>query len=145
MEPTQLFKMANSIAILGWIVMVVLHNRPLTFKIIFNGIIVLLCAFYAAVVCYSMSQPSSGGNFSSLEGVKTLFTNPIGVLAGWVHYLAFDMLTGLFIIYHSSKNNISRWAILPCLFFTFMLGPVGWLMYYITLCAKQKTWLPVYQ
>ncbi len=139
MEPGPLFKVANGVAVLGWIIMAVFHNRPITFRIIFNGIVVLLCAFYASIVVYSFSQPSNGGNFSSLEGVMTLFTNPVGVLAGWVHYLAFDMLTGLFIIHHSSKNQINRWLILPCLFFTFMLGPVGWLMYYGLLAIHRKS------
>ena len=37
MEPTVIFKIANSISMIGWIVMAVLHHRPLTYKIIFNG------------------------------------------------------------------------------------------------------------
>lgn len=144
MDAALLFKIANSIAITGWILMAVMHDRPLTYKLIFNGVIILLCVFYASVIIWSFSEPSDGGNFSSLEGVMALFTNPKAVLAGWIHYLAFDMMTGLFIIYHSSKNEINRWLILPCLFFTFMLGPVGLLLYYVLLCIKKKNPLPVY-
>jgi hypothetical protein len=34
------------------------------------------------------------GGFSSLAGVGTLFANPWLLLAGWVHYLTFDLLVG---------------------------------------------------
>lgn len=144
MEPSLLFKIANSLAASGWIIMILLYDRPLTYKIIFNGLIILLCVLYVSVIAWSFSEPSNGGDFSSLEGVMTLFTNPKGVLAGWIHYLAFDMLTGLFIIRHSSSNGIGRWITLPCLFFTFMFGPLGLLMYYVLLSVKSKNLMPSY-
>lgn len=59
----------------------------------------------------------------------TLFQNQKLVVAGWVHYLAFDLLTGIFIKKNSLKYGISHWFIIPCLLFTFMLGPVGLLLY----------------
>ena len=138
MEPTVIFKIANSISMIGWIVMAVLHHRPLTYKIIFNGIVLLLCMLYASVIVWSFTDPQNGGNFSSLEGVMTLFKNPKAVLAGWVHYLAFDMMVGLFIVQNSAKNEISRWLVMPCLFFNFMFGPVGLLLYYILLSVKKR-------
>ncbi|MBK7147530.1 MAG: DUF4281 domain-containing protein [Bacteroidetes bacterium] len=144
MEPTILFTIANSVAMLGWLAMAFFYDKSITYKIVFNGLVVLLCILYASVIVWSFSEPTQEGNFSSLEGVMALFSNPKAVLAGWVHYLAFDMLTGLFIVYHSSKNRISRWLILPCLFFTFMLGPVGWLMYYGLLAIHKKSILPDY-
>lgn len=138
MEPSVLFKIANSIALVGWIVMAVLHYRPLTYKIVFNGIVLLLCLLYASVIMWSFSEPKNGGSFSSLEGVMTLFTNPKMVLAGWMHYLAFDMMVGLFIVKNSYENQISRWLVAPCLFFNFMFGPVGLLLYYILLSVKKR-------
>lgn len=144
MEPEVIFSIANGMAALGWVVMAVLHNHAYTYRIIFNGLVVVFCLLYASLIVYGFTQPPSEGNFSSLQGVMTLFANPVGVLTGWVHYLAFDMLTGLFIVHHSSKNHINRWLVLPCLFFTFMLGPVGWLMYYLLFCVKRKTATPAY-
>jgi hypothetical protein len=61
--------------------------------------------------------------------VMNLFQNKTLVTAGWVHYLAFDLLTGLWIKRNSLKYNFSHWLIIPCLLFTFMLGPAGLLMY----------------
>ena len=36
----------------------------------------------------------SAGGFSSLADVALLFSNPWLLLAGWIHYLAFDLLVG---------------------------------------------------
>jgi hypothetical protein len=58
-----------------------------------------------------------------------LFKNRTLVTAGWVHYLAFDLLTGIFIRKNAQKHGINHWLIVPCLLFTFMLGPIGLLLY----------------
>ena len=71
------------------------------------------------------------GGFGSLEEVMLLFKNPKAVLAGWIHYLVFDLLTGRWIALEAIKNGISKWYIGPCLLFTLMLGPVGFLLFTI--------------
>jgi len=63
--------------------------------------------------------------------VMELFQNKTIVTAGWVHYLAFDLMTGAWIKKNSLKYNITHWLIIPCLFLTFMLGPIGLLLYLI--------------
>ena len=52
----------------------------------------LLAAFYAAIV--ALQWGSSEGGFSSLSEVAELFGNPWILLAGWIHYLAFDLFVG---------------------------------------------------
>jgi len=70
-------------------------------------------------------------SFGSLEGVVGLFQDPKSVLIGWVHYLAFDLWVGSWEVGDAVKRGINRWLVLPCLLFTFMLGPVGLVMYFI--------------
>ena len=142
MEPAVLFKLANLIAMLGWVAMIILHDRPITYRLIFNGIILLLSLFYASAIAWSFSEPQGQGDFSSLEGVMALFTNPKSVLAGWVHYLAFDMMMGLLMIHVSARHGVNRFVLLLVLFFTFMFGPVGLLILYGLLMYKQKTFFP---
>lgn len=69
------------------------------------------------------------GGFGSLAGVMKLFTNPWAVLAGWVHYLAFDLFVGAWEVRDAEQHGVSHLLVVPCLFFTFMLGPIGLLMY----------------
>lgn len=138
MEPSVLFKVANSIALIGWITIAVLHHNTLTYKITFNGIVLLLCLFYTSAILWALNGSGGSADFGSLEGVMKLFTIPKAVLAGWIHYLAFDMMVGLTIVRSSAMHNINRLLVAPCLFFTFMFGPVGLLLYCIILMVKQK-------
>ena len=68
-------------------------------------------------------------DFGSLASVMALFTEENAVLAGWVHYLAFDLLIGMWMIKQNEKIGIHQILMAPCLFATFMLGPVGFLLF----------------
>ena len=68
----------------------------------------------------------------------SLFTNPALVTAGWVHYLAFDLMTGIWIKRNSLKYGIPHLLVIPCLLLTFMLGPVGLLLYLLIRSLKTK-------
>jgi hypothetical protein len=71
----------------------------------------------------------SDGGFESLEPVARLFANRWLLLAGWVHYLAFDLFVGSWEVRDARSHNIPHWLVLPCLFLTFLFGPAGWLLY----------------
>jgi hypothetical protein len=73
--------------------------------------------------------PTAEGNFSTLAGVTTLFANPWLLLAGWMHYLAFDLLIGTWEARDSVERGVPRLLLVPCLFLTLMFGPTGWLLY----------------
>jgi hypothetical protein len=74
-------------------------------------------------------MPRASGNFSTLAGVSALFANPWLLLAGWLHYLAFDLLIGTWEARDSVARGVPRWLLIPCLFLTLMFGPMGWLLY----------------
>ena len=80
----------------------------------------------------------SGGKFKtpfdtfySLEGIQTLFSVKSACFGGWVHYVVFDLWTGIYITRDSVENNFPQLLLIPVLFFTMMLGPTGLLMYFI--------------
>ena len=60
-----------------------------------------------------------------------LFTNEWAVLAGWIHYLAFDLFVGSWEVRDSQERGVSHVLVIPCLFLTFMFGPIGFLAYTI--------------
>jgi len=94
-------------------------------------VILLSSLFFAGIYITSLllSIGKTEGNFSSLEGVRSLFSNDLALLAGWIHYLAFDLFVGTWIVENAKINRISRFFIIPCLFLTFMFGPTGLLCY----------------
>jgi hypothetical protein len=58
-----------------------------------------------------------------------LFTDPAIALAGWLHYLAFDLFVGAWITRTAQAARIPHLLILPCLVLTFLFGPAGFLAF----------------
>ena len=58
-----------------------------------------------------------------------LFDSPGVALAGWVHYLAFDLLVGAWIVRTARSEGVAHLLVLPCLALTFLFGPAGFLAF----------------
>lgn len=71
----------------------------------------------------------SPGGFGSVADVALLFTNPWLLVAGWVHYLCFDLLIGCWEVRDARERGVPHAFVVPCLLLTFMFGPAGWLLY----------------
>lgn len=128
MSPEQVFSIANTIALLSWILLAVLPGRVWVTKIVTTTATpALLALLYIGIIAAWLGRASGG--FSTLAAVSALFANPWLLLAGWVHYLAFDLLIGSWEMDDSRQRGIPHWWVLPCLFLTFMFGPAGWLLY----------------
>ena len=128
MTAEQIFPIANLVAMLCWIVLAVLPNRRWVTGVL-TGVAApaLFAVAYIAIVVAVF--PGADGSFSTLAGVSALFANPWMLLAGWLHYLAFDLLIGTWEASDSVERGVPRWILVPCLFLTFMFGPAGWLIY----------------
>jgi Domain of unknown function (DUF4281) len=138
MTPDTIFSVCNSIAMIGWLLLIIIS--PFWFytdKLLIGLVITLFSVIYIWLITQSF-QPGDFEKFGTLDGVMSLFTNKTAVTAGWVHYLAFDLMVGIWIKKNSVKYGISHWLIIPCLLFTFMLGPVGLLLYLIIRFIKTK-------
>lgn len=62
------------------------------------------------------------------------FKEEAGVFIGWVHYIVFDALVARWIVLDSiHERQVSTLGhvcmVIPCVFFTLMAGPMGFLMY----------------
>jgi len=128
-----LFGLVNALAIGGWIVLAFLPRRPLAHSaVLFLGV-GLLCLIYA--VCFALflsgsvdvgQQPGSGApGMGSIEAVRALFMSDGGVVVGWVHYLALDLFTGLWIARDADAKGFPRIWQAPVLLLTFLAGPLG--------------------
>lgn len=128
MKAEQIFSIASSIAMISWIILAIAPRWVITRKVILSGAIPLLLSAAYLILVFLFLGKADGG-FGSLADVMKLFTNEWAVLAGWIHYLAFDLFVGVWETKDAQAKGISHWFVIPCLFLTFMLGPVGFLLY----------------
>ena len=128
MTPDSLFQVANPVAVMGWLALALSPLAP-RWLIPVGGIFVplVLSGGYTSIV---LAHWASGqGGFDSLGSVAQLFENRWLLLAGWVHYLAFDLLLGAWHVRTARREGISHLALLPCLLTTFIFGPAGYLLF----------------
>lgn len=128
MNPAQVFSIVSAIAALQWVLLIALPKWEVTNWLTRNAIVPLLLAVVYCIYIISFFG-IRGGGFGSIQEVRVLFDNDKLLLAGWVHYLAFDLLVGFSIIKSAQAKNISHWLVIPCLALTFMFGPCGYLLY----------------
>ena len=81
------------------------------------------------------------GGFDSLANVMLLLSNPWMALAGWVHFLAFDLFIGGWITRQARRDGIPHLLVLPCLLLTFLFGPAG-LILFLSIGAMRRLVTP---
>jgi hypothetical protein len=128
MTPDALFKLSGPLAMLGWFALALSPLVPRLAQFVAAVVIpLLLSVAYAALILVHWS--STPGGFGSLADVMALFTNPPVALAGWLHYLAFDLFVGAWIARTARREALNHLLVLPCLALTFLFGPAGFLAF----------------
>ena len=132
LEPEALFRLGNMTAMIGWAVLIFLPRRfPLLLAVPKFAIPSLLALAYGGLLLTKFF-PGGGGGYSSIEQVSPLFSVKEVLVAGWLHYLAFDLFVGVWIAERSDEARIPRIIQAVFLIATFMFGPVGLLLYLVT-------------
>jgi Kef-type K+ transport system membrane component KefB len=130
MKAEVIFSAANVIAIVGWLLLAIGPGWGITRRIVLSGILPLFLSIAYLVLILLFFGRAEGG-FGSLADVMKLFTNEWAMLAGWIHYLAFDMFIGAWEVRDAQERGVSHILVIPCLVLTFLLGPIGLLLYHI--------------
>lgn len=128
-----IFSAMTGLAVIGWLLLVF---APLSRPRLVGAARVaaaLLSLAYTILIFRGFAQPGGpeGGGFDSLAGVMILLSTPAVMLPAWIHYLAFDLWVGTWIVEDAPKSGVPHWLIIPIMVATFMLGPVGLLSYLI--------------
>lgn len=124
MAPETLFAIANPLALSGWIALLFAPLAPRLVDLAAGWIIPgLLCWAYAVLMLVHWAD--APGGFGSLAQVQALFLHADVALAGWLHFLAFDLFIGAWIVRHARAQGERHGVIVPILPFTFFLGPMG--------------------
>lgn len=128
------FKSATFLAVSCWILLIGFPKFIYSNQYVILISVALLAVLYGYLLFFRKNHDATiypKGSFSSLEGVVDLFKNPKGVLIGWIHYLAFDLMVGLYIKQEATNMGMSHYIQIPCFILTLIFGPLGLLLFFI--------------
>ena len=132
MNPEQLFSIAGAISMVGWLGIALLPRWTFTRDWLAPVIVPLVIGvLYVGLMLTYIDRAPAGGGFGSLAGVAALFSVEELLLAGWIHYLAFDLFVGAWEVKDAQAQGIPHLMVIPCLFLTLMAGPGGLLLYWV--------------
>jgi hypothetical protein len=129
MTAEQLFSILNLMTLAAWLPLVFLPRVRWSATVLPFAVPSLLAVIYVVLVAATFAQ--SEGGFSSLADVAALFENPWMLLAGWIHYLAFDLFIGGWEVRDAQRRGIRHLLVVPALALTFLFGPAGLLLYLV--------------
>lgn len=125
-----IFNVANSAAGLAWAYLILLPRWRQLDTALFLALIPALSFVYSALVFVHFFTVQGGG-FGSIAEVRQLFLSDPVLVAGWIHYLAFDLFVGWWIAREADSEGMSRIIQAPLLAATFLFGPLGLLLFQI--------------
>lgn len=125
----QVYRIVNLTPLLWWLTMIIAPKwrgtRALTTS---RGLFAGLGLFYSAFLLKAITEKGPPNYGSYEQGPRRLFTSNAGLLAGWAHYLAFDLFVGVW-MYRTGLAE-KRSTRLPLLL-TFLAGPLGLLFFLV--------------
>lgn len=128
MTPEQIFALSGPVALSGWVALALAPLAPRGSQVVAGLVVPLLLAVAYTGLILGHWAGAEGG-FGSLAEVAKLFANPWLLLAGWLHYLCFDLFVGAWIVRRALNEKVAHGFVLPCLALTFLFGPVGYLAF----------------
>ncbi|MCO6386560.1 ABA4-like family protein [Aliihoeflea sp. 40Bstr573] len=128
MSADLIFQYATLIAVAGWATLLISPLIPRISDLVAAYTMpALISVAYAGLILAFWTRAQGG--FGSLDEVAQLFQTREILLAGWLHYLAFDLFVGAWIVRRGRVDGVPFWLVLPCLPLTFLFGPVGYLAF----------------
>ena len=131
-DPALAYDLAGKLVLLGWLALTaslfVAATRPAA-QIAARLVVPALLAIAYGLLIWTGFGEAEGGGYGSIAEIRALFGSDSALVAGWLHYLAFDLFVGSWIVADGLKRGIPRLLILPCLPLTFLFGPLGLLLF----------------
>lgn len=120
------FGLSGMLAMAGWAILFLAPRRESLLALAGIGIPLVLSAAYALIMAQHVF--AAGGGFSDIASVRALFASDPVLVAGWQHYLAYDLFLGAWIARRLDAAHVGRVLQWPILAACFMAGPLGFLM-----------------
>ena len=136
MTSARLFEIVSTLVLPGWLLLVFAPRWRFTQPVAAVALPLTLAITYVTLLVQHWGE--SAGGFGSLAEVSQLFANPNVLLAGWIHYLAFDLFIGAWEVRDAHQHQVPHGLVIPCLLLTFLFGPAGMLLYFLIRYALRR-------
>lgn len=128
-DPGLLFQIVTPSVLFPWVLLVFAPGWKYTQRIAGTIAPLILCVGYIFVFLHEFGVSSA--TRLSLSSLALLFSNPWIALAGWSHYLAFDLFVGAWQVRDAQKIGIPHTRVIPFLLLTLIFGPMGLAGYFL--------------
>ena len=139
--PTMAYDVAGKLVMIGWLGLIIslFAERAWPFAQAAARLIIpaLLAIAYGLLIRTGFHE-AEGGGFGSIAEIRALFASDSALVAGWLHYLAFDLFVGSWIVADGLRHRIPTLLILPCLPLTLLFGPLGLLLFILLRLAFRR-------
>lgn len=145
LDPETIFKLGGQLAMLGWVGLLAApfwERAGNIAQAAARCFIPALLAIAYGLLIHAGFAETQGGGFESIAEVRALFASDSALAAGWLHYLAFDLFVGGWIVADGLERKMPRLLVLPCLPLTFLFGPLGLLLYLALRLALRRRLFP---
>lgn len=140
--PEAVFQFGNAVALLGWILLLAAPHWRWTRRATYGtgAIALVLAVVYTVLLAASIGSSGHAPDFNSIAGIRALMSDDRALVAGWLHYLAFDLFVGAWQVHDSKQRGLRHVWVIPSLVCTFLAGPFGLLLYFLirNLVGKDK-------
>ena len=124
------FSIAGMLTMAGWLALLISPLIP-NWSDRIAGLLIPIALSTGYVIILLFFPANNGGGFGTFAEITQLFTSSNALMAGWIHFLAFDLIVGAWICREARQHDIRFWMVMPCLPVTFLFGPAGFLLFTI--------------
>ena len=132
LDPQLAFSLTGPLVLAAWAALIlslfVKPVRPIAWTVAQFAVPAILALAYILLIWAGFSE-AQGGGYGSIEEIRALFASDSALVAGWFHYLAFDLFVGSWIVTDGIERRMPALLILPCLPLTLLFGPLGLLLF----------------
>lgn len=133
-----LFTFGSFASLIGFLLLIFAPGEKLTSR--FTFFVPLLQSFiYSLLVLDSILLGLFNiATFTSLYHLRLhIGGHEIVTLAGWLHYLCFDLFIGRWLVSDARRHGIKHVFVVPCLLLCYTFGPSGFLLYHLIKWASK--------
>lgn len=124
-----LFTAASYAVIPFWLLLVAAPRWRWTQRLVHGPVVLLMLTPIYAYMLFGYAPAPEGMELRTLYGVMVGFSAPHVVVAGWIHYLIFDLFVGAWEARDAQRRGVPHLLVVPCLVATLFVGPIGLLLY----------------